>query len=79
MLGPEGTHAFNVWIMDSGGSYDCYGSTNGKSCISKEAVSWFTSEIASTTTAGKGDIIFTNYPLQEMMTLANTYNVFGVF
>ena len=41
----KGQVAFNLWIMDSRGGYDCYGNTQGKSCVSKEAVDWFKQQI----------------------------------
>lgn len=40
----EGDEVFNLWFMDSRGDYGCDGNYNGKSCISKDAVTWFTNE-----------------------------------
>lgn len=57
--------------MDSQGSYDCNGNMDGKSCITSDAVAWFAKESKLAQTSARGDIIFTTYPTQEFMDVAN--------
>ena len=67
----DGNEVINLWFMDSRGDYGCEGNYNGKSCISKDAVTWFTSEQTKTKTNGPGDLVFTTYPLPEFMDAIN--------
>eukprot|EP00347_Sterkiella_histriomuscorum_P020292 403338364 len=73
----KGTFSFNIWIMDSLGGYDCYGNNKGKSCISKEAVEWFQTEVQKNPKTVQGDFVFTTYPLEEFMIMSNHYTANG--
>ncbi|CDW83702.1 UNKNOWN [Stylonychia lemnae] len=73
--------AFNIWILDSQGGYDCDGNKQGKSCINNSTVQWFLNESAqqNKTKFQQSDLAFTTYPLQEYMTAVNSMPVYGHF
>ncbi|CDW84236.1 UNKNOWN [Stylonychia lemnae] len=70
--------AFNIWILDSLGGYDCYGNKQGKSCISNEAIDWFKQETFNIQSKSlQSDILFTTYPLEEFMIMTTHYSAQG--
>ena len=69
--------AFNIWIVDSQGGYDCYGNSQGKSCVTNEAVSWFKNEALKNETDGQTDLMFMTYPTEEFLAMAHDYEIQG--
>lgn len=72
----DGEEVLSLYIIDSLGGYDCQGEHfTGKSCVSKEAVKWFASEVAKA--PGKEQVLFTTNPLPEFMEASNECTFFG--
>ena len=67
----------SLWVLDSMGGYSCSGSMQGKSCIPKDAISWFNNEVLKSASTVANDVLFTTYPLQEFMQIANNCSFYG--